>query len=221
VVIFNEKGKEMKIFAVNGVAKSGKDSFCNLVRETACESEQRVTTISTIDPIKELYSDFFKWDGDKFKDHHRKNLNTLKQVWISSCNGPHRWTIETLKGLQDQGFHTVFVMVREYEEMIDVVNIGNELFEFGRSIQIVRLGLSIPPVEREFLESHPEDYVYDCIVVNPTTNDPYLSCLKESAKRFWNTTPQDFNMKYIINEESLPGYLLPMSIRDLIIKHSA
>lgn len=206
----------MRIFAVNGVAKSGKDSFCNLVRNIAADREQEVTTISTIDPIKQLYSDFFKWDGDKFKDHHRKNLNTLKQVWISSCNGPNTWTKETLKKLNDKGCDIVFIMVREFEEMMDIVQIGEEYFGNCKTVQVIRLGLPIPPVEKEFLESHPESYVYDWMIHNPNTNDPNLPILKKAANIFLNRI--DTNLKHKVNFDHSPLKYMPSgkSIRDLI-----
>lgn len=211
----------MNIFAINGVAKSGKDTFCNMVRIYAEETCNKISIISTIDPIKDIYARHFGWDGDKYKDHHRKNLNTLKQVWISCSNGPHNWTIKKLKELQESGIDSVFIMVREYEEMMDIVGIGNDFFNGCKTIQIVRFGLSLPPIEKEFLLSHPENYQYDWTIINPTTEDSNIPDLKNAAVGFWNNREITTNAKYVVNENLLPMYFKTYNnMRDQIILHS-
>jgi len=212
----------MNIFAINGVAKSGKDTFCNMVETFAALEDNSIRTISTIDPIKSIYTKHFGWDGDKYKDHHRKNLNTLKQVWISCSNGPHNWTIQKLKELKEEGVDSVFIMVREYEEMMDIIGIGNDFFNGCKAIQIVRFGLPIPPVEKEFLLSYPDNYAYDWTIINPTTEDTEIPDLKSAAKSFWDHRNVDTQAKCVLNERRLPGFFKSYSsLRDQIILHSA
>lgn len=188
----------MKVFTINGVSLSGKDTFCNNVRiqnaiNTSLEAtvEQkirynggRVKVISTIDPIKEIYTNFFGWKGDKTPEH-RKNLNSLKLMWINVSNGPSNWLGEELQFFNNRSkVDIVFVMVREFEEMMNAIEIGKAICGHAETIQLVREGIPIPPVEQEFLDSHPKEYVYDWTIVNPTTDDPAIPKLNKAAEKF-------------------------------------
>jgi hypothetical protein len=209
----------MRVYAINGVAKAGKDTFCSMVNRYVVKNYRETKTISTIDPIKEIYENQFGWDGDKYQDHHRKNLNTLKQVWISCSNGPHNWTIQKLHDLKVMGYSAVFVMVREYEEMVDILQIGKEFFNHGQSIQIVRFGLPLPPIEKDFIESHPDGYNYDWTIINPTCNFGDMPNLEYAAKFFWEN--QECVFKTIVNERLLPfEYERRISIFENIINLS-
>jgi len=177
----------MRVYAINGIARSGKDSFVNFVSEIAAEENARVASISTIDPIKQLYSSFFKWNGDK-SPWHRKNLNTLKCMWIDTCNGPSRWTRERLLELKEEHTAAVFIMVREYNELMRILAISASVGAYAESIRLVREDIPIPPIEQEFIDSHPADYVYNWTINNDTTTDPTLPCLRAAAETFWKLT---------------------------------
>jgi len=187
----------MKVIAINGISLSGKDTFCNRVKDlTDCKeyytidkdgpyrTVSKATVISTIDPVKYVYKMFFGWDGTK-SDIHRRNLNILKRIWIEASNGPHVWTKERIKFHVQQGTCKIlFIMVREFEEMQDIVRLGDKYASGGYTLEIVRPGLPIPPVEQEFLDSHPPNYLYDYSVLNPTTDDPAIPELTGKAKEF-------------------------------------
>lgn len=187
----------MKVFAINGISLAGKDTFCNFVSES-CDMG-KIVTISTIDPIKNFYSDL-GWNGIK-SDMHRSNLNILKQMWISNCNGPHEWTIKKLKELQSLGVEIAFVMVREFDEMMDVVEIGKKYFSHGQTIQIIRHGLPIPKIEQEFLDSHPKDYQYNWTIVNPNTMIPEIPKLALAAKAFYSLSSSGLGADLVWNPE--------------------
>jgi hypothetical protein len=172
----------MKVFAVNGVSLSGKDTFCNKYK--LLHNNEKVTTISTIDPIKGLYKSFFGWKGEK-TDNHRKNLNTLKLIWIEASNGPSEWLRDMLDELEFiTGTQVVFVMVREFDEMMTAIEIGKEVCGHAETIQLIRDGIPVPPIEQAFLDSHPKDYVYDWTIVNPTTEDSTIPGLTKAAIAF-------------------------------------
>lgn len=190
----------MKVFAINGVSLSGKDTFCNNVRiqkaikeshEATLEQKIRyngnkVKVISTIDPVKEVYENFFGWKGDKTPEH-RKNLNSLKLIWISVSNGPSNWLRNMLEEFDHYSkVDIVFVMVREFDEMMTAIEIGKEVCDHAETIQLVRHGIPIPPVEQEFLDSHPADYTYDWTIINPTTDDPSIPKLNKAASEFFD-----------------------------------
>jgi len=176
----------MKVFAINGVGLSGKDTFCSKVDDALrwfSPDINKTAVISTIDPIKKLYTDFFGWDGSKTPGH-RANLNALKLMWIQTCNGPHNWLIQQFTDLIDDKYEVVFVMVREYEEMMDCVSIANTLCDYGKTIQLIRDGIPIAPIEQKFLDSHPRDFRYDWTIVNPTTDNPSIPKLTLAAEQF-------------------------------------
>ena len=177
----------MQVFAINGNALAGKDSFTLRVAQ-ACEPDI-VPTISTIDPVKEYYKSI-GWNGDKFDPVHRKILNTIKKMWIlehiriAGCSNPYEWVYKQCYEYERKKALAVFVMVREFEEMMKIVGIGNQFFQGGCTVRVVRDGLEVPPVELEFIQSHPEEYMYDYTIVNPTTDDMTLPNLTEAAGRF-------------------------------------
>lgn len=171
----------LKVICINGISYAGKDSFINNL-ENRISSDQ-VIRISTIDPIKELYADFFKWDWNKTPED-RKNLNMLKNIWKESCNGP----IEYCKGYMDmtsKGFQYLFIMVREFEEMLSIKKLANDLGHKGYTLQVIRNISNIPPVEQEFLDSHPKDFRYDITINNPTVGTyPDLPELRKAVEDF-------------------------------------
>ena len=118
----------VKVFAINGISLSGKDSFCERVRRHISDA----FTLSTIDPIKEVYTNFFKWNGVK-TDKDRKNLNTLKLMWIDVADGPTNWlrdqlhAVKQLSTMQSNSPCFVFVMVREFDELMNVLSLGDTL----------------------------------------------------------------------------------------------
>ena len=175
----------MKVFLINGVSLAGKDTFVRCLEQLYLNDGQdrAVMNLSTINPIKNVYQSFFGWKGNKSPEH-RKNLNTLKNVWRSCSNGP----VEYIRGrLNEYRVYSmvkvVFVMVREYEEMVDLQKLCYSLKISCSTMEVIRDGLEIPPVEQEFLDSHPKGYKYDFTINNPTVPDyPFVPVLQEQAE---------------------------------------
>jgi len=176
----------MKVFCINGISLSGKDTFVKCVQELL--GFDKVGNISTIDPVKVEYKNFFGWEGEK-TPIHRKNLNTLKNIWRETSNGPINWSryqmnIEYIINQRD----VLFIMVREFDEMLDLVKLAVSIGYVAFTLQVVRDGLDIPPVEQEFLDSHPKDFKYDITISNPTVDTfPDVPKLKQSAYDFIQT----------------------------------
>jgi hypothetical protein len=174
----------MRVIAINGIAQAGKDTFVNFVKEHAGREARTVRCISTIDPIKVFYAQL-GWDGTKTSEH-RKNLNVLKQIWIAASNGPLNWAESEIRKAKVHDIAVLFVMVREFPEMLAIAALGKSLVGHGETLQVVRDGLPIPPVEQEFLDSHPQDYHYDWGIDNKTTTDLAFPELSKKAKSFWD-----------------------------------
>ena len=185
------KSNRMKVFCINGISLAGKDSFCRHVNSRYNNLHNKynranIQVISSIDPVKEIYAKFFGWDGTK-TPVHRKNLNILKNIWVQVNDGPSRWLENELAKASDTRCSYLFVMVREFSEMLKMQHVSRSLGYQAFTLNIVREGIPIPPIEQEFLDSHPHDYRYDIIVNNPTVDSyPDVPKLDESAYIFCN-----------------------------------
>jgi len=174
----------VKVFCVNGISLSGKDSFVNRVKAIKNKDFQNVKCISTIDPVKDIYKRFFGWDGTK-SDIHRKNLNVLKRIWIDVCNGPLVWTQNQIMECCKKHTEALFIMVREFSEMELTLQLAKTMGFEAHSVVLIRPGIPIPPIEQEFLNSHPLGYLYDITIFNPTTEKfPYLPVLDSAVENF-------------------------------------
>lgn len=171
----------MKIFCINGIALAGKDSFAGRV---CAYPKIHGKIISTIDPIKNIYKSFFGWDGNK-TEQDRKNLNTLKNIWVEVCDGPIKWTRFEIRKAEYSRVNCLFVMVREFEEMSKIQRLGIAMGFPTYSLEVTRDGLPIPPIEQEFLDSHPKEYKYAISIHNPTVETfPVLPQLDIAVKGF-------------------------------------
>lgn len=182
----------VKLVCLNGISLAGKDTFVDYVEETV--GYNYVWRISTIDPIKELYSDFFLWNEAK-TPQDRKNLNVLKNMWREKCNGPINFVKEYLEDLNLLTEGYLFVTVREFEEMLDIKKMAIENGNTAYTLKVVRdVGGELPPVEQEFLDSHTADYQYDIVINNPTdenyhrTSYPELPELRKGVRDFLSLT---------------------------------
>lgn len=174
---------KMKVIAINGVSLAGKDTFVRLVSKHADADFCGVECISTIDPIKDFYSKL-GWDGIK-TPKHRKNLNLLKTMWSENCNGPLNWVKEQIWESERDNVAVLFIMVREFSEMVSIADLGQRMTGYGATMCVERSDLDIPPIEQDFLDSHPGDYRYDWVIDNPTCDGPLIK-LDRKAKAFWD-----------------------------------
>lgn len=160
------KLSKLTVIAINGIALAGKDTFATRVME---QNGINDICISTIDPIKKIYSEFFGWDGTKTPEH-RANLHTLKMIWKQCSNGPLNWTRKEILRADANDKNVVFLMVREFEEMVDIVSAAKFMGFKAFSLEVQRDGLEIPPVEQMFLDSIPSSYKYDFTIFNETVD---------------------------------------------------
>lgn len=104
------------VLAINGMARSGKDSFAEFSIEqlTSMENFSDVSgsNISSVDKVKELFT-LMGWNGEK-DDKSRKGLSDLKDLWTEYNDGPFR---EILKYVMDSPSSIIFVHIREPKEI--------------------------------------------------------------------------------------------------------
>lgn len=101
----------------NGKPQSGKTTFQGKCKDYLNINELACCHIySSIDYIKKIYASL-GWDGKK-TDKARKDLSTLKQMWIDNCNGPLKHMLKFVMSLDNDSDHVIFVDVREESEIV-------------------------------------------------------------------------------------------------------
>lgn len=159
----------MKIFYVNGVARSGKDTFVNTVKE----NYSRVHNISSVDKVKEICVSVFGWDGNK-DDKGRALLSDIKSAWTKYNDGPAmemKAYVDEVKRKEKFEKHSseniIFIMVREATEIAKMKNMMG-----GLSIVIERPGITACQTEKNFLKDN-KGFKYDITIVNDSDEDTF------------------------------------------------
>lgn len=121
------------VVIVNGKPGSGKTTFQRYCKNCLDINDLAYCYIhSSIDYIKEVYAKTFGWDGKK-TDRARKDLSTLKQMWIDTCNGPLKHMLEFVLKLDSDSNHVIFVDIREESEIIKF----KEIFDALKPLDII------------------------------------------------------------------------------------
>jgi hypothetical protein len=176
----------LNVICINGISYAGKDTFVDFVENAI--GKENVARMSTIDPIKLIYKEFFGWNEEK-TPFHRKNLNTLKNIWRDVTNGPIEYVAGNIKSCQDKKIPYLFVMVREFDEMMSIKQLALNLDCNGFTLNVLRNISDIPAIEVQFLKSHPKDFQYDISIINPTViNYPKLPKLEFQVEKFLKET---------------------------------
>lgn len=159
----------MKLFYVNGVAGSGKDTFI----DTVTENYSRVHKISSVDRVKEICSEVFGWDWVK-DEKGRALLSDIKHAWTKYNDGPAMHMVsfvENVKQKEEAENHSteniIFIIVREASEIAKMQKAMG-----GLSIVIERPGITVGPTEKEFIKEN-KGFKYDITVLNDGNEDDF------------------------------------------------
>lgn len=100
------------VIIINGAGGTGKDTICDIVSK-----HYHVRTVSTIDPIKKMATEYGGWINDKSLAG-RKLLSTLKQAFIEYNDLPTTYvTDQLIKFFDDPTEEILFVHIREPQEI--------------------------------------------------------------------------------------------------------
>lgn len=155
----------MKVFCVNGFPCSGKDFFCDYIKDN---TKLDVYKFSTIDKVKET-AYLFGWNGEK-NEISRLYLSKLKSLFTVWLDGPFNDIRKKINSINNfyENYDVptkkvvVFIMSREPDE---INRFKNELQ--AKSILIYR-----PLVEKDYKNHSDNDvllYNYDYIINNDST----------------------------------------------------
>ena len=183
------------VVIVNGKPRSGKTTFEKECIRYLDENEiSNCYMLSSIDPIKEIYTKL-GWNGIK-TDKARKDLSTLKNIWISNNNGPTNYIIEEVMKLSTYEDHVIFVDIREESEIIKLMDVLEPLSILG--IKYTTVFIDRPDNSCTEYGNKSDDMVGNNMSIYKYTiiNDGRIGQLLEMARNF---------IKLIIEEDEENG----------------
>lgn len=168
------------IICINGMPRSGKDTFANFCVE---QNKEIIDQISTVDFVKDV-AKYCGWNGDKTPEN-RKFLSDLKQLLIDWNDVPYNKVmlyysvkeamISGRTKLGDKEKEPIlFVHVREPEEIKKFVDRNNAKTLLIRNNRVENLEQSNDS------DKNVLNYKYDYIIENNGTLDE----LRDKAKQF-------------------------------------
>lgn len=173
----------MKVIIINGAARTGKDTFVEMVAD---ETSTEVINLSTIDPVKNAMKRL-GWDGVTKNDETRLMMADLKQLWIRHMNGPFNYIVKTINDImlvQNGVDVNFFVHCREPEEIAKL----KQYYKYdGISLLIKRDGLHVP---KNGADDIVENYVYDHMVDNSGSLELLRFYVREFIKTWGLSTIQ-------------------------------
>lgn len=168
------------VVIINGLPRSGKDSFCKYIEEYAEEKNFNYCyTWSTIDVEKEILEEYVKtYDPDGFwSSTDRAFLCEFKQL----LNKYYDFTFDSFKSMVNNVGGVVLIQSREWEEILDFKEYCQE-----RGIKVVTV--FIGRMEQKHYDNS-SDYNCDANIQDYDYyifNDGTLEELKQKAREFCN-----------------------------------
>ena len=162
----------MRIFIINGMARSGKDTFINFVREEVESMGMTFETVSSVDSIKEIATEF-GYDDTRKDDNDRTFLSDFKQL----VNKHYNFTIHNLSNIiQDSDADVMFIQIREGSEIDEMKSLFDLKTVFGFNTNITSKPTNKSDRGTEDINPFDYDYVFD--------NSGTLDDLSEKASIF-------------------------------------
>jgi len=164
----------MIIVPINGAAQSGKDTFCEYVKNV-CRMCHDITVfkMSSIDDVKNIAMEM-GWNGVK-TDYSRKFLSDLKDLWTVYNDGPLNNFKKKVAGLYDSYPYAVILYhVREPEE---IKKLKDYYTKMCITVLVRRPGVPVPD---NHADQNVEKFKYN-VMVNNSSN---LAALYTLAEKF-------------------------------------
>lgn len=161
-----------KVIIINGVARSGKDTFADFFINHAKEKGEIAYRLSTVDRVKDMCSYLFQSDPTDKSNKNRKLWCDFKNMWSNFNDGPF---IEITKNIRDSDGDYYLVMCREPGEIQKFKeHYGSDCI----TIFIRREGLQVPD---NTADQNVENYEYDQYIYSKS-----LEYLDKKSKEFYH-----------------------------------
>lgn len=159
---------EKKIFITNGMARSGKDTFAEMLNKFVW-----VRKYSSIDKVKSI-AVHCGWDGGK-TERDRKFLSDLKDLTTEYSDLAFKSIEQAVEIFMGDNFHEVMLIdIREPEEIAR----AKEAFN---AETILIYNKNVPIISSNDADANVFNYVYDHVVYNNGTLDEFYEEVKKFA----------------------------------------
>ena len=167
----SEKTSNKLIFVINGSGGSGKDSFCNIIKQY---SGHDTFIISSVDEVKKK-AKLLGWDGISKTERDRKFLSDLKDLCTWYNDAPYNYIRQQIMYFKvDVTKEIMFIHIREPKEIEKL----KETYPEVKTILITNK--NVPIITSNNADSGVFDYEYDYYI----NNDGTLDDLKKTALNF-------------------------------------
>lgn len=157
-----------KVFIINGMARSGKDTFCNFVSEMYNDAYH----FSIVDLTKD-YAKQLGWNGEK-DEKGRKFLCELKRITDEYDDRNFQRVKDIIERLNIESDNMVYLV-----DMRETQDIERARKELGARVVFVK-NSNVPIINSNYADAGVFDIIYDIEIDNSGTLDD----LKEKAKDF-------------------------------------
>lgn len=159
------------LFVINGMARSGKDTFCNFVRDY---SGHDTFIISSVDDIKEK-AKTMGWDGVSKTEIDRKFLSDLKDLCTWYNDSPYTYVKNQIMYFEaTPKTEIMFIHIREPQEIEKI----KATYPYAKTILVTNK--NVPIITSNSADAGVFDYHYDYYI----KNDGTLEDLKKNALSF-------------------------------------
>ncbi len=164
-----------KVIVINGMPRSGKDTFVSFASKYAT-----TTNFSSVDFVKDV-ARFAGWNGEK-DPKSRLFLSELKELLAEYDDIPYKKIAEEIRWFKNQPEQELlFIHIREPREIERVVR------DFGATTVLVKRANNQQVVSNDS-DKYTEAYNYDFIL----NNDSDLDALDSKARGFVNYLKREY-----------------------------
>lgn len=174
------------IVIINGTPRSGKDTFVEYARQYCDRNECAwVRNISSVDPIKEVFTQNFGYSEDNKTDIARKALAAVKEMWVDNCNGSVAYMYRQIMCMHNgieyaNDMQIIFLHIREPKEIKEMMDMFSGMEPIGIGITTVLVARYMPNKPVCDADMNVAEYEYHHLI----KNDGSLEDLQNTAVEF-------------------------------------
>lgn len=180
-----ENNNDLKVFIINGSGGSGKDTFCNCIKQLATEKDRfyHVENIYTSTPAKQ-WAKKMGWDGSKLPSDRRFlcNLKDMLDYWNNATSNHIKDCLNAYYITQFYHCYNKSIFFIHAREEKDIVWIKNYCQNKGISCKSILIKRPNATKKGNHADDNVEQYInYDYTILNNGT----LEDFKKKAQDFF------------------------------------
>ncbi len=187
-----ENNNNLKVFVINGSGGSGKDTFCNYIKDLAFEKDRTyfVDSVYTSTPAKQ-WAKKMGWDGSKLPSDRRFlcNLKDMLDYWNNATyNCIREYFSNYYINRYYNSYSKAIIFIHAREEK-DIVWIKNYCLNKGISCKSILIKRPNTTKKGNHADDNVEQYInYDYTILNKGT----LEDFKKKAQNFFRYNIEEY-----------------------------